>query len=146
MMFRGRSKHTLDAKGRLAIPARFKDSLDERGSGYLVLTNHDSCLWAYAGEDWKAIEKKAADLPEFDQDVSTYLRYFISGATECQLKQGRITIPQYLREIAALDKEVVLVGQLRRFEIWDMAKWEAEFERSRRQFPQASQSLREMGI
>ncbi|RLB42513.1 MAG: division/cell wall cluster transcriptional repressor MraZ [Deltaproteobacteria bacterium] len=145
-MFRGRSKHTLDAKGRLAIPTRFREVLERRGENTLVVTNHDNCLWVYARQDWLKIEQKAMDLPEFDLDVNTYLRYFISGAKECPLKQNRITIPPDLREIAGLNREVMVVGQLKRFEIWDKTKWEEAFKEARERFPRASQSLREFGI
>ncbi|HOP47046.1 MAG TPA: division/cell wall cluster transcriptional repressor MraZ [Desulfobacteraceae bacterium] len=145
-MFRGRSKHTLDSKGRLAIPARFREDLAQREDNCLVVTNHDNCLWAYSREDWKFIEDKAAALPQFDHNVNTYLRYFISGAVECPVKQGRITIPSDLKVIAGLNKEVVLVGELKRFEIWDKDKWEDEFQRSKARFSEASQSLSELGI
>ena len=145
-MFRGRSKHTLDDKGRLAIPARFKAILKNRSDHCLVLTNHYNCLWAFARDDWRAIEEKAAELSLFDRNVGAYRRYFISGAQECPLKQGRITIPQDLREIAGLKKDVVVVGELKLFEIWDKEKWEEEFERAKADFPEISQSLSELGI
>lgn len=145
-MFRGRSKHILDAKGRLAIPARFREVVDRNVDNCLVITNHDSCLWAFAREDWKVIEEKASGLSQFDQKVNVYLRYFISGAVECPIKQQRITIPLDLREIAGLKKEVVLVGQLRLFEIWDRERWEQEFDRVRKRFPEVTQSLAELGI
>ena len=145
-MFRGRSKHTLDSKGRLAIPARFKEVMEDKGDESLMVTNHDSCLWAIAWEDWRVIEEKAANLPQFDQAVYTYLRYFISGAVKCPIRQGRITIPPDLREIAELRREVVLVGELRRFEIWDRQKWEEEFQRAKKAFSEVSQSLAELGI
>ena len=145
-MFRGRSKHTLDEKGRLAIPARFKETLAQKDDKCLVLTNHFNCLWAFARDDWKLIEEKAANLSLFDQAVSTYRRYFISGAKECPVKQGRVTIPPDLRELVGLKKEVVLVGELKLFEIWDKDKWEEEFERAKESFPQVSQSLSELGV
>lgn len=145
-MFRGRSRHTLDSKGRLAIPARFREVLETASEKVLVVTNHDSCLWAYTRNDWKVIEEKAAGLPQFDEAVNTYLRYFISGAVECPLKQNRITIPPDLREFAGLNRDVVLVGELRRFEIWDKDEWEKAFRKAREGFPQASQVLKEMGI
>lgn len=145
-MFRGRSRHTLDPKGRLAIPARFKEVLKANGDDCLVLTNHFNCLWAFAREDWSVIEQKAAALSPLDRAVNTYLRYFISGAQECVVKQGRITIPQDLREISGLTKEVVLVGGLKLFEIWDKEKWDREFEMSKRNFPDASQSLSGLGL
>jgi MraZ protein len=145
-MFRGRSRHSLDAKGRLAIPTRFKEVLGQKGDNCLVVTNHDACLWAFARDDWRAVEEKATNLPQFNRAAQTYLRYFISGAVECEIKQGRITLPQDLREIGRLDKEVVLVGELKRFEIWDRRMWEEEFERVRQRFPEASQALSELGI
>ncbi len=145
-MFKGRSKHNLDIKGRLAIPSRFKEVLEQKGDDVLVVTNHDDCLWTYSRDVWQAIEDKAAKLPQFNPDATNYLRYFISGAVECQLKNGRITLPPDLREIAGLDKEVVLVGELIKFEIWDREKWEEEFRRSRKTFPEASKSLSEFGI
>jgi MraZ protein len=145
-MFRGRSRHTLDNKGRLAIPARFREVLEQRNDDCLVVTNHDACLWAFVREDWRVIEEKAANLPQFDRAVNTYLRYFISGAVECPIKQGRITIPLDLRQIARLNKEVVLVGELKRFEIWEKERWEQEFQLARENFPDVSQSLSELGI
>ncbi len=145
-MFRGRSKHNLDEKGRLAIPARFKEVMNKTNDQCLVLTNHFNCIWAFLSDDWKFIEEKAANLSLFDSAVNTYRRYFISGAQECPLKQGRVTIPPDLREIAGLKKEVVLVGELKLFEIWDKEKWEKEFERAKATFPEASQSLSELGI
>ncbi len=145
-MFRGRSRHTLDSKGRLAIPARFKEVLNQKGEDCLVVTNLDTCLWAYAREDWSEIEEKAANLPQFNRAAYTYLRYFISGAVECPIKQGRITLPPDLREIAGLKKDVVLVGELKKFEIWDKDKWEEEFQKARVNFPKDSQSLTELGI
>ena len=145
-MFRGRSRHTLDEKGRLAIPARFKEFLNQREDDCLVLTNHLNCLWAFARDDWNKIEEKAAELSLFDRAVNTYRRYFISGAQKCALKHGRITIPPDLREIAGLRKEVVLVGELKLFEIWDKEKWEEEFHRARKSFLEDSQILSELGI
>ena len=145
-MFRGRSKHFLDEKGRLAIPARFREVLQTKSNHILVLTNHDNCLWAFAQDEWKTIEENAARMPQLDHAVNTYLRYFISGAQECVVKQGRITIPPDLREISGLKKEVVLVGGLKLFEIWDRERWEEEFERAKRSFPEVSQGLHGLGI
>jgi len=145
-LFEGRSKHSLDEKGRLAIPARFKEILKKRAGSSLVVTNLNNCLVAFARDDWQKIKEKAVNLPLFDSAANTYIRYFISGAIECPLKQGRILIPSNLRELAGLNKEVVLVGHLTRFEIWDKTKWEEEFERVKESFPGISQSLSDMGI
>ncbi len=92
------------------------------------------------------IEEKAAKLPQFNRAANNYLRYFISGAAECPLKNGRITIPPDLREIAGLEKEVVLVGELIKFEIWEKNRWEKEFQRSKESFGTDSESLSEFGI
>jgi len=136
----------LDSKGRLAVPARFKEVLGQKGDDCLVVTNQDACLWVYTRDDWRVIEEKAAALPQFNEAAQTYLRYFISGAAECQIKQGRITIPPDLREVGCLEKEVVLVGELKRFEIWDKGRWEEEFERAKHSFPEVSRTLSEFGI
>ena len=145
-MFRGRSKHNLDAKGRLAIPTRFREFLNQEGDQCLIVTHKDNCLWAFTRDVWRRLEEKAANLPLFDSAGIAFLRYFISGAEECPLKNGRITIPLYLREVTGLEKEVVVVGQLKRFEIWDKKKWEEEFERVTEVFPEASQALQELRI
>lgn len=146
-MFKGRSKHTLDSKGRLAIPARFKEVLQKRNEDCLVLTNHNECLWAFTREAWQDIEERAVNMSLLNQSVNRYLRYFISGAQECLIKQGRITIPPDLREIAGLRKEVMLVGELKIFEIWDREKWNDEFQKAKLSFPEVSQTLYEqLGI
>lgn len=145
-LFEGRSRHTLDEKGRLAIPARFKEILKKRGDSSLVVTNLSTCLVAFARDDWQRIKEKAVELPLFDAAANTYIRYFISGAVECPLRQGRILISPDLRELGGLSKEVVLVGHLTRFEIWDRARWEEEFERAKEAFPRISQSLTDLGI
>ncbi len=145
-LFEGRSRHTLDEKGRLAIPARFKEILKKRGDSSLVVTNLSTCLVAFARDDWQRIKEKAVGLPIFDAAANTYIRYFISGAVECPLRQGRILISPDLRELAGLSKEVVLVGHLTRFEIWDRTRWEEEFERAKDAFPRISQSLTDLGI
>ena len=93
-----------------------------------------------------SLKEKAVNLPLFDAAANIYLRYFISGAIECPLKQGRILIPPDLRELAGLKKDVVLVGHLTRFEIWDKDRWEREFERVKQSFPGVSQSLSDLGI
>ena len=144
--FEGRSRHTLDEKGRLAIPARFREILKRKSDSFLVVTNLNDCLVAFARDNWQTIKEKAVNLPLFDSAANIYIRYFISGAIECPLKQGRILIPSNLRELAELNKEVVLVGHLTRFEIWDKNKWEKEFEKDKKAFQGISQSLSDMGL
>jgi MraZ protein len=145
-MFRGRSKHILDEKGRLAVPSRFKEVLKEKGNDTLVITNKGECLWAIPKDAWSILEEKVANLPLFDEAGIKFLRGFISSAEECSLKSGRITIPARLREEAGLEKEVVLAGHLKKSEIWDKDKWDEEYEKVRDISPESSPSLQELRI
>jgi MraZ protein len=106
----------------------------------------DNCLWAFARDDWQILEEKAANLPLFDKAGVAFLRGFISSAVECHVKSGRITIPPSLRKDAGLQKEVVLAGQLKKFEIWDRQRWEEELERVKSTFPEVGSSLLELRL
>ncbi|MFQ5329711.1 MAG: division/cell wall cluster transcriptional repressor MraZ [Thermodesulfobacteriota bacterium] len=125
-MFRGRFEHTIDGKGRLSIPAAFRELLKERYDERLVVTSYDGCLLAYPYEEWKTLEERVAVLPEFKKDTRAFLRFFYSSATDCQIdKLGRILIPQTLREYAGLERDVILIGAFRQVEIWSKEKWQA---------------------
>jgi MraZ protein len=146
-MFRGRSIHTLDAKGRIRIPTRFRDILKSRYNDRLVITNLDRCLIAYPLPEWEGIEEKLGELSAVRQDVKAFQRFFISGATECNFdKQGRILVPQTLREQAVLEREVVLAGMLKSFEIWSKPLWDEEIKKSQENFAQITETLAELGI
>ena len=125
IMFRGRFDHTIDTKGRMSIPAKFRDELNDSFDTRLVVTTFDGCLIAYPHAEWKALEEKVAELPEFKKETRSFLRFFYSSASDCTIdKLGRVLIPQSLREYAKLEKEVVLVGALKQFEIWSKPSWE----------------------
>ena len=146
-MFRGRSIHTLDAKGRIRIPTRFRDILKTRYDDRFVITNLDRCLIAYPLQEWEIIEEKLGSLSLVRQDVKAFQRFFISGATECSFdKQGRILIPQTLREHASLEREVVLAGMLRSFEVWSKDLWDEEIKRAHDNFAEITTTLAELGI
>ena len=146
-MFRGRSIHTLDAKGRIRIPTRFRDILKTRYDDRFVITNLDRCLIAYPLQEWEIIEEKLGSLSLVRQDVKAFQRFFISGATECNFdKQGRVLIPQTLREHASLEREVVLAGMLRSFEIWSKDYWDQEIKTAHDNFSQITTTLAELGI
>ena len=146
-MFRGRSIHTLDAKGRIRIPTRFRDILKTRYDDRFVITNLDRCLIAYPLQEWEIIEEKLGSLSLVRQDVKAFQRFFISGATECSFdKQGRVLIPQTLREHASLEREVVLAGMLRSFEVWSKDLWTEEIKRAQDNFAQITSTLAELGI
>ena len=146
MYFRGRSSHTLDEKGRIAIPARFKEVMDKRREDCLVITNHEKCLWGFMRAEWKAIEDSIAELSIFDRNAEEVIHFLISGAVECPLKSGRITIPLNLRKFAGFGKEVVLIGRLNFFEIWDAERWEEKFAISKVEFSSAQKALADLGV
>ncbi len=124
-MFRGRFEHTVDAKGRLSIPVKFRDLLGETGDTRLVVTTYDGCLIAYPYAEWEILEERIAGLSEFKQETRAFLRFFYSSATDCPIDRlGRILIPQPLRDYAKLEKEVMLVGAFKQFEIWGKSTWD----------------------
>ena len=121
-MFMGEYNHSVDAKGRLIVPAKFREQL---GDEFVVTKGLDGCLFVYPQEEWKHIEDKFREVPLTTKDARKFSRFFFAGAATCEVdKQGRILIPGVLREFAGLEKDVVLVGVLSRIEIWSKAKWE----------------------
>ncbi|MBF0200466.1 MAG: division/cell wall cluster transcriptional repressor MraZ [Desulfamplus sp.] len=127
-MFRSSSFHTIDPKGRLIVPARFKDYIRAGGGNGVMITNMDGCLYGYTFNDWKDIEKKIISAK--NMHMRHFKRFFLGNACECMCdKQDRILIPPTLREYADLDKDIVLVGILDHFEIWSRERWDAENKR-----------------
>ena len=126
-MFRGSSNHTIDPKGRLIIPARFRDRIKSNGGNGVMVTVMDSCLFAFPFDAWYELEDRIMSLPTTNAYMRRFRRVFIGEASECKCdKQDRILIPPTLREYAKLEKEIVLVGALKHFEIWSKALWNAE--------------------
>jgi len=127
LMFRGSFEHSVDSKGRVSVPSRFREILAERYEGKLVLTmDFDKCIMAYPLEEWERVEEKIKTLPQSQKEVKDYMRYVFSNAAECELdKQGRILIPPALREGARISKNVMVVGLLNKMEIWDKVAWDA---------------------
>ncbi len=122
-MFYGEYQHTVDPKGRVIVPSKFREGLGEK---FIVTKGLDSCLFAYSMDEWTSLENKLKTLPFTDKDVRAFIRFFFSGATECELdKQGRILIPQNLREYASLEKDIFIIGVSSRVEIWNKTNWEA---------------------
>ena len=119
-MFMGEYSHTIDTKGRLIIPSRFREELGET----FVVTKGLDGLFVFSDEEWKAFEIKLKSLPLTNKNARQFARFFVAGATPCELdKQGRILLPATLREFAGLEKDVVLTGMLNRIEIWSKDKW-----------------------
>ena len=120
-MFMGEYNHTIDTKGRLIIPSKFREAL---GDGFVVTKGLDGCLFVYAIDDWKVFEEKLASLPLINVEARQFARFFLSGAQYVSVdKQGRILIPTTLREFANLKKDVLLAGMLDHIEIWDEDEW-----------------------
>lgn len=125
-MFRGSSFHTIDQKGRIIVPARFRDIIKANGDG-VMLSRMDKCLVAYTFEEWREIEIKILSLAEKGESMRRFRRVFIGGAFSCACdKQERILIPPTLRDYADFDREIVLVGVLDHFEIWSRENWDQE--------------------
>jgi len=118
-MFRGRFEHTIDSKGRISIPARFRELLAEKNDERVMITNFDRCLVAYPREEWQTMEEKISSLSMVKKEAKAFQRFFVSAAVECPIdKLGRILIPPTLRSYARLEKEVVFAGMVKKFEIW----------------------------
>jgi len=124
-LFRGTNTLNLDAKGRLAIPTRYRERLRDICNGKLIITvDRDYCLLLYPLPDWEAIESKLVSLPNLDKRTRRLQRLLIGHASDCDMDaNGRILLPPPLREFAELNKRVVLIGQGNKFELWDEQTW-----------------------
>lgn len=121
-MFMGEYNHTIDAKGRLIIPSKYRETL---GDEFVVTKGLDGCLFVYDNTEWTAFEEKLRALPLNKKDNRQFARFFLAGAASLEVdKQGRILLPVTLREFADLQKDVVLVGVGSRIEIWSKDRWE----------------------
>lgn len=121
-MFMGEYNHTIDTKGRLIIPSKFREEL---GDEFVVTKGLDGCLFVFPEHEWNTFEEKLKSLPLTNKSARQFSRFFVAGAAPCEVdKQGRILLPGTLREFAGLEKDVVLTGMLNRIEIWSKLKWE----------------------
>lgn len=121
-MFMGEYNHTIDAKGRIIIPSKFREAL---GENFVVTLGLDGCLFVYPNDEWLTFVNQLKNLPG-NKEARQLQRYFMAGAADCEVdKQGRILIPSKLREHASLDKDVVFVGVLSKIEIWSKERWDS---------------------
>lgn len=147
LRFLSRSEHTLDSKGRLNIPSRFREVLRDVYTENLVVTNWEKSLKAYPVDEWKKVEDKLIDKARSLPGFGDFVRYVISGVTECSLdKQGRILLPGTIRSEFGIGTEVVLNGMLDHFEIWDKSAWVDETRRTRDKFKDFEEGLSSLGI
>src|SRR5690554_2404653 len=122
-MFMGEYQHNMDVKGRVIIPAKFRAELGEK---FVATRGLDNCLFVYPMHEWSVLENKLTTLPITSKNARTFVRFFFSGATECELdKQGRISIPGNLRTYANMEKELVIIGLANRIELWAKEKWDS---------------------
>ena len=120
-MLIGEYEHTIDAKGRLSMPSKLRRDM---GEAFIVTKGLDGCLFAFSQEEWKNFETKLKSLPLSDKNARNFVRFFLAGATECEIdKQGRFLIPSNLREAGKLEKEAVIIGVGTRLEIWNKDIW-----------------------
>ena len=122
-MLIGEYEHSLDAKGRMIMPAKLRADIGEK---FILSKGLDGCLFAFSMQEWNNFEEKLKSLPLSDKNARSFVRFFLAGATECEIdKQGRFLIPNNLRVIANLEKEAIIIGVGTRLEIWNKEKWQA---------------------
>ncbi len=146
-MFRGRFEYSLDDKGRVKIPPKFKELLRGRNINTLVMTIFDDCIYAYPHDVWEELEKKAVNLPLTNKAARRFKRMFFSSAQDVNIdRQGRVLIPQVLREDAAIEKDVVVLGNLDHIEFWSKERWEEESRALRSDEEELVSQIEELGI
>jgi MraZ protein len=143
-MLLGEYQHNMDPKGRIAIPAKFRDVMHE---GAIVTRGLDDCLFVFTLKEWQTLAEKLVNLPLAQANSRAFVRLMLAGATDVALDaQGRILVPDYLRKYAGLKKEAVVAGLYNRVEIWDAEKWNSYKERSERASQEIAEKLGELGI
>ncbi|GFN35960.1 division/cell wall cluster transcriptional repressor MraZ [Tepidimicrobium xylanilyticum] len=143
-MFIGEYQHTIDNKGRLIMPSKFREGL---GPNFIMTKGLDNCLFVYPMEEWQILESKLRSLPLTNRDARAFVRFFFAGATECILdKQGRVLIPSNLREHARLDKEAIIIGVAARIEIWSKEEWILYNEDDSLSYDSIAEKMADLGI
>ena len=135
-MFRGEYHYTLDDKGRVVLPPKFRKEL---GEAVIVTRGMDQCVWVYPRQGWEAVENKLRVLP---LSLRQFQRFLLAGAQEVELdRQGRVTLPEALREYAAIGRDVVVVGLIQRLEIWSEVRWKQAVAKAQREAPKVAQDI-----
>ena len=143
-MLMGEFHHSIDAKGRLIVPAKFRDAL---GPAFVLTRGMDGCLFGYPLSEWQKLQEKLSALPLAKKSARTFSRLLLSGAAECELdKQGRINLPNNLITHAALSKACVLIGVSTRIEIWSAERWAAYSAEAEDDFDDISENLIDFGL
>jgi MraZ protein len=143
-MFIGEYSHSLDEKGRVAVPKKFRTDLELGG---VVTKGLDQCLWIYTYEEWKNIATKLSNLPISQTNTRAFARLMLAGAMDITIdKQGRVIIPEYLRQYAGLQKKVVVAGLYDRLEVWDETRWSEYKQKTELEADAIAEQLSELGI
>ncbi len=143
-MLIGEYSHSLDVKGRLIMPAKLREDMGEK---FIITTGLDGCLFGFSMIEWQKFEDKLKTLPITNKNARNFVRFFLSGATECELdKQGRFLIASKLREVANLDKDVTIIGAGTRIEIWNTKKWEEQTSAENLSIEEIEKNMEELGI
>lgn len=143
-MLLGEYKHNVDIKGRVAIPAKFREKL---GVGAIITRGLDNCLFVFSAKEWEILAAKLISLPISKADSRAFGRFMLSGATDVEIDaQGRILIPDYLRKFADLKKQATVAGLYNRIEIWDSERWEKYTAKTESSSEEIAEKLGELGI
>ncbi|WIW71664.1 division/cell wall cluster transcriptional repressor MraZ [Anaerosinus gibii] len=143
-MLMGEYSHIVDTKGRMILPAKFREEL---GTSFILTKGLDNCLFIYEASEWSVLEGKLKQLPLSKPEARAFMRFFFSGATQTECdKQGRILIPSNLREYAKLDKDVVVIGVLNRVEVWDKNSWNSYNDQLSPAVTEIAEHLADLGI
>ena len=146
-MFRGRYEHTIDPKGRLSIPSRYREELVARGITTLVLSEGDHCVWAFPLDAWEQLEERLRLHPQLSPERRSVVRVMVASAKECPVdRAGRTLVPPELREFAGLKKDVMITGALEWFEIWSRERWADHRQTLRVGFDEMTRKLSEHGV
>jgi len=138
-MFTGEYHHTLDGKGRVIVPSRLREGLGDR---FVVTRGLDNCLFVYPNAEWVRLEQKLKQLPFTKSDSRAFMRLFFSGAMEVEAdKQGRILIPQNLREYAGIERDIMFIGVSNRVEIWSEQSWKQYFEKADENYEELAEKM-----
>lgn len=143
-MFMGEYHHTIDIKGRMIVPSKFREGL---GETFVITRGLDQCLFGYPMSEWQVIEEKLKALPLTKKDARAFTRFFFSGATECELdKQGRVNIATPLLQYAKLEKECVVIGVSNRIELWSKSIWETYVAEQEDSFEEIAENMIDFDI
>lgn len=143
-MFIGEYQHSIDPKKRLAVPSKFRSELKSK---VVVTRGLDKCLFVYPMKAWEEIAGKLGSMPVGEATTRSFVRLMLAGATDCEIdKQGRILVPDYLKEYAGLDKNVMIAGLFNRLEIWDEKKWAEYKKNAEKNSDEIAEQLGRLGV